>query len=144
VLDWSDFGEDTISASTERLGYNVNASGDYEEWELSFMLRPWYEVTDWFRVNVTAGLGLTRSEFDYSVLAAMGGGRNHSIHSSEEEWRAYGLLGAGVLLRAWMFDVSCDVLARLGQSDMDINGEAVRGKVEKPDLFVRLAVGFEF
>ena len=144
VLDWSDLGPNTISASTERFGYNVDASGDYEEWELSFMLRPWYEVTDWFRVNVTAGLGVTRSELDYSVLAVLDEVGPHSIHGNEDEWRAYGILGAGVLLRAWMFDVSCDVLARLGQSDMDIDGVALHGKVEKPDLFVRIAIGFEF
>ena len=144
VLDWSDLGEDTISAVSERLSYKMDASGDYEEWELSFMLRPWYEVTDWFRLNATAGLGVTRSEFDYSVFYSVDGAAARSVHRSEDEWRAYGIVGVGVLMRAWMFDVSLDVLARIGQRDMDIDCEAMHGKVEKPDLFVRLAIGFEF
>jgi len=144
VLDWSDFGEDTISSSSEHYSYNVDASGDYEEWELSLMLKPWYEVTDWFLVDATVGVGLTRSEFEYSTAAAIDGAGIYSSHGSEDEWRLYGLAGAGVLFRAWSFDVSCDILARIGQRDMDVSGGPLRGKIEKPDFIVRLAVGFEF
>ena len=144
VMDWSDINEDTVSVSSQSFGSTMDASGDYEEWELSFMLRPWYEVTGWMRIHATAGLGLTRSEFEYSVLAASDGLGARSVRGSEKEWRAYGLLGGGVLLRAWMFDVSCDVLARIGQHDMDVDGELMHGKVEKPDLFARIAVGVEF
>ena len=40
--------------------------------------------------------------------------------------------------------VCIDVLARFCQDDMKVHSEAVSGKIERPDIILACAVGFEF
>lgn len=144
VLDYSDFGAGTIDYSSYTGHYSINATGDYEEWEFAFMLKPWWEVTDFWRLTGTLGLGVTRSEFDYSVSASFGEGGRYVSHKTFDEWRCYGIAGLGSTVRICSFDISLDVLARFCQKDMDIHSESVNGSIEKPDLVLRLALGYEF
>ena len=123
---------------------SISARGDYEEWEISILVKPWYCLTDWWRVNAAIGLGITRSEFDFAMNAAFNGEQIYSSQQTFEEWRCYGLAGLGTTFRLWRVDLSCDVLARWCQDDMDIDGRDVSGTLEKPNLALRIALGFEF
>ena len=48
------------------------------------------------------------------------------------------------VFRLWRVDLSIDVLARFCQDDMKAHSEAVSGKIERPDIILACAVGFEF
>lgn len=144
VLDWFDFGPSTVSQTSGTGTYSMHAEGDYEEWTLSLMLKPWWEVTDWCRLTGTVGLGITRSEFDCKVSGVFSDKGRYSSHKSFHDWQCYGLGGVGAVFRLGRFDLSFDVLARLGQDDMKVHSEAVSGKIERPNIILACAVGFEF
>ena len=145
VLDWSDFGAGSMTYDSSAAPYSIRASGDYEEMEFAFMLRPWWEITDYWRLTGTIGLGVTRSEFDYAVNASFGDGGRYSAHRTYDEWNCYGIAGLGTVVRVWKdVDVSLDFIARFCQDDMHIHNETINGTIEKPSYMVRIAVGYEF
>ena len=134
-----------VSSSSAGTGtMTLDARGDYEEWEISLLVKPWYCLTDWWRVNAAIGLGITRSEFDFAMNAAFNGEQIYSSQQTFEEWRCYGLAGLGTTFRLWRVDLSADVLARWCQDDMNIDGRDVNGSMEKPNLALRVALGIEF
>jgi len=143
-LDSAQTVANTLSSQTYSDSMHVSARGDYEEWELAFMLRPWYDLTDWLCVHGTLGLGFTRSSFDYSMEAVCGGSTIYRSSEEFHEWRCYGIAGAGLLARFWDFDVSCDGLFRWCQDDMEINGKDVHGTLQKPWGVVRLGLSYNF
>ena len=144
MFDWGDFGPNTVEQTSTSGSYNISASGDYEELDILLMLKPWWEVTDFWRLTGTVGLGITRSEFESAVSATFGNGGSYSSHKTFDEWRCYGVAGLGTVLRYGRFDLSLDVLARFCQDDMKVKSEAISGKIEKPNLVLCAAVGFEF
>ena len=144
VLDWTDFGPNTISQTGSPAAYSLHASGDYEEWAFSFMLKPWWEVTDWWRLTGTIGLGTARSEFDCTVSGVFGSSGTYSSHDKFHEWKCYGIGGMGTVFRLWCVDLSFDILARFCNDDMSIRSESLSGKIEKPDVILSCALGFEF
>ena len=144
VLDWSDLGPDTISQTLDESHYRLSASGDYEEWAFSFMFKPWWEVTDWCRLTGTIGLGAARSEFDCTVSGIFGSSGTYSSHDKFHEWKCYGIGGMGTVFRLWRVDLSFDILARFCNDDMSIRSESLSGKIEKPDVILSCALGFEF
>lgn len=145
VLDWSDFGVGSMTYASSAAPYTISATGDYEEFEFALMLRPWWEVTDYWRLTGTLGVGLTRSEFDYAVHASFGDGGRYSAHRSYDDWNCYGIAGLGTVVRVWKkVDISLDFLARFCQDDMHIHNETVNGTIEKPSYMLRIAVGYEF
>ena len=131
-------GRGTVNAAS-----SFDASGDYRELEMFLMARPWYEITDWWRVFGEAGLAVSWSQFDFGYSAVGTGGR---LGSSEDfsEWRCYGVAGAGTVFRLWHFDLSLDFLARFLNDDLDCNGKYCSGSIEKADWLMRVMVGFEF
>ena len=74
----------------------------------------------------------------------MDGEQIYRYSNDEDEWEVYGLVGAGTTFRLWMFDVSCDFLYRIAQDDMDFGNQYASVSVEKPDMILRVALGFEF
>ena len=144
MLDWSDFGPNTIEQTSTPGSYSISASGDYEEWDILLLLKPWWEVTDFWRLTGTVGVGVARSEFESVVSATFGNGGAYSSRKTFDEWRGYGVAGLGTVFRCWRLDISLDVLARFGQDDMTVKSEALSGKIERPDLVLCAAVGFEF
>lgn len=144
VLDWSDFGPDTISQTSSSGTYRMHASGDYEEWAFSFMLKPWWEVADWWRLTGTIGLGVARSEFGSTVSGVLGSSGTYTSHDTFHEWKCYGIGGVGTVFRLWRVDLSFDVLARFCNDDMSIRSESLSGRIEKPDIILSCALGFEF
>ena len=131
-------GGGTVNAAS-----SFDASGDYRELEMFLMARPWYEITDWWRVFGEVGLAVSWSQFDFEYSAIGAGGR---LGSSEDfsEWRCYGVAGAGTVFRLWQFDLSIDFLGRFLNDDLDCNGKYCSGSIEKSDWLIRAMVGFEF
>ncbi len=144
VLDWSDFGPATISQTGGTGQYSIDASGDYEEWALSLMLKPWWEMTDWWRLTGTIGAGFSRSEFDATVSATFGESGKYGSREKFHDWQCYGIGGVGTVFRLWRMDLSFDVLARFCQDDMKIHSETLSGKIEKPNVVLCVALGFDF
>jgi len=136
------YNPDGTRTRTESL--TVNARGDYEEWEIAAMLKPWYDINDWLCVHGILGVGLTRSSFDYSMDAVFNGKQVYQSSQEFHEWRCYGIAGGGVLVRAWDFDVSCDGLFRWCQQDMKIDGKDVQGTLQKPWGVLRLGLSYAF
>jgi len=118
--------------------------GDYEEWEISALLRPWYEVKDWLYVHGTLGVGVTRSSFDVMTEAIYNGKRIYRSSQEFHDWCVYGIAGAGLVMRAGDFDISCDGLFRFFQDDMEIRGRDVRGSIERPWAVLRVGLSYAF
>ena len=144
VLDVSDFNATTISQTSSSSGFSVSGSGDYEEWEISLMLKPWWKVTEWWRLTGTIGVGVTRSEFEGVVNGVLSGSGTYSAHNNYHEWNCYGIAGLGTVFRVWRLDLSFDVLARFLQDDMSIESDMFSGSIGKPDVIFCSALGFEF
>jgi len=143
-LDSAQTMAQTTSSQTYSDSLYLSANGNYEEWELAFMLRPWYDITDWLCVHGTIGLGVTRSSFDYSMEAICNGSAVYCSSEEFDEWRCYGLAGGGLLFRVWDFDLSCDGLFRWCQQDMEIDGKDIHGSIEKPCAVLRLGLSYSF
>lgn len=133
----------SIGGGTVNAASSFDASGDYRELEMFLMARPWYEITDWWRVFGEVGLAVSWSQFDFEYSALGAGGR---IRSSEDfsEWRCYGVAGAGTMFRLGSFDLSIDFLGRFLNDDLDCNGRYCSGSIEKSDWLMRVMVGWEF
>ena len=144
VLDVSDFNATTISQTTSSSDFSVSGSGDYEEWEISLMLKPWWEVTEWWRLTGTIGVGVTRSEFEGVVNGVLTGSGTYSARNSYHEWNCYGIAGLGTMFRVWRLDLSFDVLARFLQDDMSIESDMFSGSISKPNVIFCSSLGFEF
>ena len=143
-LNYGDFNGSTITTSSTTSGYSMDASGDYEEWEILLLLKPWYEIKPWWRVNATIGLGVTRSEFEYTVMANFGQDGVYRSRNTTAEWRCCPVAGVGTLVKVWEIDLSCDFLVRISPDSMSIRGEGISGTIEKPDCILRLAAGIDF
>ena len=133
----------SIGGGTVNAASSFDASGDYRELEMFLMARPWYEITDWWRVFGEVGLAVSWSQFDFEYSALGAGGR---LGSSEDfsEWRCYGVAGAGTMFRLGSFDLSIDFLGRFLNDDLDCNGKYCSGSIEKSDWLMRVMVGWEF
>lgn len=118
-------------------GYSAN--GDYQELEMLFMLRPWYEITDWWRVFAEIGVGVSWGRLDTTFY---GVGRGYDEDFSQ--WDCYGVAGLGTAFRYRSISISIDVLGRFLRDDFDVNGRYVSGSINRSDWGIRLMVGYEF
>lgn len=147
VMHFSDISVDQASYPSSFSSYetvDLYGKGDYEEWEISLMAKPWYELNENWRLTGTLGVGVSRSEFDFTMNAIAGGETVYAAKREFDDWDVYALLGLGTEVRMGRFDVSLDVLARCFQDDLEIRSSDVNGSVDKADWLVRLAVGCEF
>lgn len=124
--------------------YSTHANGDYQEVELSLVLRPWYEITDWWRVNGTIGAGLGYGIFDLETGAMFGSKGAYRMSDTANKIGFYGLVGGGTTFRLGRFDLSGEVLVRLFQDDIEVSNAYTCYTLEKPDFVVRVAVGMQF
>lgn len=115
-------------------GYN--ASGDYRELEMLFMFRPWYEITDWWRVYAEVGVGVSWGRFDATV-SGMG-------DEDFSQWDCYGVTGLGTAFRYDDWTLGIDFLGRFLRDDLDVDGRYVSGSIERSDWGFRVMLGYEF
>lgn len=115
------------------------AHGDYQELEMLFMLRPWYEIKDWWRVYAEVGVGVSWGRFASSFR---GGGI--SAREKFTEWDCYGAAGLGTVFRYDEWTLGVDFLARFWRDDLDVDGRYVNGSIERSDWGFRVMIGYEF
>jgi len=118
-------------------GYS--ASGDYQELEMLFMLRPWYELTDWWRIYGEAGVGVSWGRFDTSFT-----GSGLSYGEDFDQWDCYGVAGLGTMVRRGSYDLSVDFIGRFWRDDLEVKGRHVNGTIERADWGFRVMLGYEF
>jgi len=142
AFGWAGVGEPTdvggpshvVSSST---GYN--ASGDYQELEMLFMLRPWYEITDWWRIFAEAGVGVSWGRFNTS-FAGLGVSEDEDF----SQWDCYGVAGLGTAFRYKDVDLAFDGLGRFLRDDLDVDGKHAKGTIDRADWGLRLMLGYSF
>ena len=135
--------DDTKSwSSSHALRYH--GSGDYREYSIELIARPWWEPWEWLRIFGSVGLEVSRREFEWSIAAAGTDGSVYRESGDADDWRALGLLGGGLSLQWHDFVLAGEALWRFGGDDLAVDGRAVRGDIEHGNWGFRLALGYEF
>ena len=114
----------------------VSLRGDLQMYEFQLALKPYYEVTDWFALRGTLGVGLDHRRFDVS---ASGLGSD-----SERDWNCYMICGLGGMFRWERFCLGADFLRKVFDHDMDVDTKYVQGSVGNANWMLRVYVGYEF
>lgn len=120
-------------------GYRCQADGDYQELEMLFMLRPWYEITDWWRVFAEVGVGVSWGRFDSTFYC-----ERRAYDEDFSQWDCYGVVGLGTVLRYKSFDIMIDFMGRFLRDDLEVDGRHVSGSIDRSDWGIRLMIGYEF
>ena len=127
------------SSYSRSSSYRLRASGDYEELEMMFAAKPFWEVTDWFRVRGTLGVAVSRTHFTFDV-----DGPEYSSRQRFDDWAVYGVGGLGGMFSWKGVCLGFDVLARFLDDDIEIRGRDVRGSVERSPWMLTVYVGYAF
>ena len=129
----------SIGGGTVNAASSFDASGDYRELEMLFMLRPWYEIKDWWRVYAEVGVGVSWGRFDASF-------HSEGISAKEKftQWDCYGVAGLGTVFLYDDWTLGIDFLGRFWRDDLDVDGRYVSGSIERSDWGFRVMIGYEF
>lgn len=138
---------DVVTASEEwsaahTLRYHGN--GDYREYSIELLVRPWWEPWEWLRVFGSIGMEISRREFEWSLSASGTDGSHFSESGDACDWRVLGLLGGGFALQWHDFVLAGEALWRFGGDDLEVSGRTVHGGIKSGDWGFRLALGYEF
>jgi len=123
---------------------SMEARGDYDNMELMLLLQPYYDLCDWFSVNATLGLVVSRQSMEMSFSMLRNGVTEYSNTSDFSQWDVYGVAGLGAMLYFHGFTLSGDFMARFLDREMDISDRYYRGTVERGRWMFRLGLGYEF
>ena len=129
-------------SSSHALRYS--GDGDYHEYSIELLARPWWEPWDWLRLFASLGLEVSRREFEWSLSATGSDGSRYAESGEARDWRVLGLLGGGLSLCWHDFALAGEALWRFGGDDLDVDGRAVHGGIESGDWGFRLSLGYEF
>ena len=110
--------------------------GDLQMYEFQLAIKPYYEVTDWFSLRGTLGVGLDHRRFD---VRASGLGKD-----SERDWNCYMVGGLGGMFRWERLCLGADFLRKMFDHDMDVDTKYVQGSVGNANWMLRVYVGYEF
>lgn len=110
--------------------------GDLRVFEFQLALKPYYELTEWFMVRGTVGVGLDYRRLDVRV-SGLGGG-------SERDWDCYMVCGLGGMFHWRGVCLGADFLRRVFDDGMDVDTRYVDGRVGGADWTLRVYVGYEF
>ena len=110
--------------------------GDLQMYEFQLTLKPYYELTDWFRVQGTLGAGLDYRNFD---VHADGLGDGNS-----SDWDVYMVCGLGGMFHWNGFCLGCDFLVKVFNDDLDVDNRYVNGYVGTENWALRVLAGYEF
>lgn len=120
------------------------ADGDYREYSIELLARPWWEPWEWLRVFASIGMEISRREFEWSMSTTGTDGSRFSESGDACDWRVLGLLGGGLSLRWDDFVLAGEALWRFGGDDLKVSGRTVDGCVEHGKWGFRIALGYEF
>ena len=129
-------------SSSHALRYH--GDGDYREYSIELMARPWWEPWDWLRLFASLGLEVSRREFEWSISASGTDGTRYSEGGEACDWRVLGLLGGGFALQWRDFVLAGEALWRFGGDDLEVDGRSVHGDIEHGCWGFRLSLGYEF
>ena len=110
--------------------------GDLQMYEFQLALKPYYELTDWFMLRGTAGVGLDYRNLNVKVS---GVGRD-----SEHDWDCYMICGLGGMLHWKGICLGADFLRKVFDDDMDVNTRYLNGSISNAEWMLRVYVGYEF
>lgn len=110
--------------------------GDLQMYEFQFVLKPYYELTDWFMVRGTLGFGLDYRNLD---VRTSGLGR-----SSEHDWDCYMITGLGGMFRWDDVCLGVDFLRKVFDDGMDVDTRYVKGSIDNAKWMLRVYIGYEF
>lgn len=122
---------------------SMYSHADYDNLELMLTFKPYYDVTDWFRVVGTVGVVVSRQDFDLSSTIVQDGGSRH-YRRDFNQWDVYGIAGLGGQFRYDDFTLGFDFLARFFDDDLDVRDPYVNGNVERSNWFMRVSIGYQF
>jgi len=122
----------------------LDSSADYEEIEMTITAKPYYDITEWFRVVGTLGAAVSRGQLDFDMMAMSGGQRIYSDSERFSQWDCYGVGGLGGMFHYWHMCLGFDFLARFFDRAIDVDGRSVSGTVERCPWMFRVYAGFEF
>ena len=103
---------------------------------LFLALKPYYELTEWFMIRGTLGVGLDYRNFDVRVS---GCGK-----SSCDDWDCYMVYGLGGLFHWNGASLGFDFLGKAFDDDLDVNSRYVSGSIDNAKWEFRVYVGYEF
>lgn len=125
------------NANTTTTSYGpFSIRGDLEMYEFQLALKPYYELTDWFMVRGTAGMGL-----DYRNLDVMVPGVGKD---SEHDWDCYMICGLGGMFHWNNVCLGADFLRKIFDDDMNVSTRYVDGNIGNANWILRVYVGYEF
>ena len=135
------WGKETVTPYSS--SGSIYTHGDYREIEMLFALKPYYDITDWFRVIGTVGVGVSQAHFDFKSGGSING-QGFSHNQSFDDWACYGVAGLGAMLHYSHVCLGFDFLGRFLQEDIDINGKYVDGYIERAPWMMKVYLGVEF
>lgn len=122
---------------------SMYSHADYDNLELLFTLKPYYDVTDWFRLVGTVGFAVSRHGVDLASTMMRDGSVMHR-HRSFSEWDVYGTAGLGAQFRYDDFTLGFDFLARFMDDELSVRDPYLHGSVERSHWYFRVGIGYEF
>lgn len=129
------WGDETTRSSSSAYG-PFSIRGDLQMYEFQLTLKPYYELTDWFMVRGTLGVGLDYRNFDVSV-SGIGSDSSH-------DWDCYMLCGLGGLFHWEDICLGADFLRKVFDDDLDVDTRYVSGEIGNANWMLRVYIGYEF
>lgn len=129
------WGVETTSSSSSAYG-PLSIRGDLQMYEFQLTLKPYYELTDWFMLRGTLGVGLDYRNFDVSV-SGLGSDSSH-------DWDCYMLCGLGGLFYWDNICLGADFLRKVFDDELDVDTRYVNGSICNANWMFRVYIGYEF
>jgi hypothetical protein len=122
---------------TETTAYGpFSIRGDLQMYEFQFAIKPYYELTEWFMLRGTLGVGFDYRNLDVRV-SGLGG-------NSERDWDCYMICGLGGMFHWESICIGVDYLRKVFDDDMDVDTRYVNGSISNAKWILRAYVGYEF
>ena len=128
-------GQERTQTSTSFRGL-FSIRGDLQMYEFQFALKPYYEITEWFMLRGTVGLGVDYRNIDVGIA---GLGRD-----LERDWDCYMICGLGGMFHWNDVCLGADFLRKVWDDEMDVNTQYVNGTIANASWMLRIYVGYEF
>lgn len=124
------------SRSSTSLSSPFSIRGDLQMYEFQLALKPYYELTEWFMIRGTLGIGLDYRNFDVRV-SGLGS-------ETVDDWDCYMVYGLGGMFRWKGLCLGADFLGKAFDDDLDVNTQYVNGSIGNAKWGFRAYVGYEF
>ena len=129
------WGDERTRTATSSYG-PFSIRGDLQMYEFQLALKPYYEITDWFMLRGTLGVGLDYRNFDVKVS---GLGKD-----SAHDWDCYMITGLGGMFHWKDVCLGVDFLRKVFDDDIDVDTRYVNGSICNSSWMFRVYVGYEF